>query len=153
MALVTQQKITSFDMPTQQPLIVFSHGQDGEPWGSKTIPMAEVARGLGYQAESIDYRGMADPHARVDKLLTYCLKENRQPVLVGSSMGGHVATAVSQNVNARGLFLLAPAFFMAGFELYNASLHIMDDGHRLTDSIDRICELLNLFLNRLTQRG
>jgi pimeloyl-ACP methyl ester carboxylesterase len=105
-----------------QPLIVFSHGQDGEPWGTKIIAMAEVARDAGYQVESVDYRGMPDPAARVDKLLAFCnsLAETatRPPVLVGSSMGGHVATAVSQSVNARGLFLLAPAFYMLGFEQY-----------------------------------
>jgi pimeloyl-ACP methyl ester carboxylesterase len=100
-----------------QPIIVFSHGQDGEPWGGKIVAMAETARAAGYQAESIDYRGMADPTARVEKLLAFC-KSLQAPVLVGSSMGGHVAAAVSTFVNTRGLFLLAPAFYMPGFEQY-----------------------------------
>jgi pimeloyl-ACP methyl ester carboxylesterase len=102
--------------------IIFSHGQDGEPWGTKIVAMAEIARAAGYQVESVDYRGMPDPAERVDKLLAFCntlaKTVTRPPVLVGSSMGGHVATAVSQRVNARGLFLLAPAFYMAGFEEY-----------------------------------
>jgi len=99
-----------------QPLIVFSHGQDGEPWGSKIVAMAEVARNAGYQAESVDYRGIADPAARVEKLMAFCKTFPTLPVLVGSSLGGHVATAVSKSVHARGLFLLAPAFYMPGFE-------------------------------------
>lgn len=101
-----------------QPIIVFSHGQDGEPWGTKIIAMADVARGAGYRVESVDYRGMDDPAARVAKLLEFCKTLPSAPVLVGSSMGGHVATAVSVSAGARGLFLLAPAFYMPGYEQY-----------------------------------
>lgn len=99
-------------------LIIFSHGQDGEPWGAKIVAMAEVARARGYRVESVDYRGMADPAARVEKLLAFCKAQVAAPVLVGSSLGGHVAAAVSQAVDARGLFLLAPAFYMPGYEQY-----------------------------------
>jgi pimeloyl-ACP methyl ester carboxylesterase len=98
--------------------IVFSHGQDGEPWGAKIVAMAEVARQHGLQVESVDYRGMADPAARVARLLEVCKTLPPGPLLVGSSMGGHVAAAVSREVGARGLFLLAPAFFMPGYERY-----------------------------------
>jgi alpha/beta superfamily hydrolase len=99
-------------------LIVFSHGQDGEPWGAKIVAMAEIARALSYRVESIDYRGITDPAQRVDRLLKYSQEQSIAPVLVGSSLGGHVATAVSQAVSARGLFLLAPAFYMPGYEQY-----------------------------------
>lgn len=101
-----------------QPIIVFSHGQDGEPWGNKIVAMADVARELGFRVESVDYRGMADPQVRVDTLSAFCKTLPMPPVLVGSSMGGHVATAVSREANARGLFLLAPAFYMRGYEQY-----------------------------------
>jgi len=80
--------------------------------------MAEVARAAGFRVESVDYRGMPDPAARVEKLLAFCKQHVERPVLVGSSMGGHVAASVSQAVQARGLFLLAPAFYMAGFEQF-----------------------------------
>ena len=99
-------------------LIIFSHGQDGEPWGAKIVAMSEAARALSYRTESVDYRGIADPAQRVNKLLAFCKNFDAAPVLVGSSLGGHVATAVSQSVNARGLFLLAPAFYMPGYEQY-----------------------------------
>lgn len=98
--------------------VVFSHGQDGEPWGAKIVAMAEVAKRLGCRVESVDYRGMPDPMARVAKLLDFCKQLQGPLVLVGSSMGGHVAAAVSSQVPARGLFLLAPAFFMPGYEQY-----------------------------------
>jgi len=98
--------------------IVFSHGQDGEPWGSKIVAMAEVARRHGLQVESVDYRGMADPAVRVAKLLEVCKTLPAAPLLVGSSLGGHVAAAVSRQVGASGMFLLAPAFYMPGYEQY-----------------------------------
>ena len=37
-------------------------------------------------------------------------------VLVGSSMGGHVATAAADRLSAAGLFVLAPAYYMEGYE-------------------------------------
>jgi pimeloyl-ACP methyl ester carboxylesterase len=107
-------------MGAQEPVrhIVFSHGQDGEPWGGKIVAMAEVARRHGLQVESIDYRGIGDPALRVTKLLEFCQALSHDVLLVGSSLGGHVATAVSTQVPTRGLFLLAPAFYMPGYEQF-----------------------------------
>jgi surfactin synthase thioesterase subunit len=83
------------------------------------------------------------------------------------------------------MFLLAPAFFMKGFEqytptpaqcpieivhgwndtivpvensikfaqLYKSALHVLDSDHRLTSSIETICELLDSFLARLLRTG
>jgi pimeloyl-ACP methyl ester carboxylesterase len=99
-------------------MIIFSHGQDGEPWGTKILAMAEVAKRHKLAVESIDYRGMDDPAARVGKLLEFCKSSIGPFTFVGSSMGGHVATAVASKVNTRALFLLAPAFFMPGYEQY-----------------------------------
>jgi pimeloyl-ACP methyl ester carboxylesterase len=163
--------------------IIFSHGKDGEPWGPKIVAMAEVAKRHGMQVESIDYRGL-DPAARVAKALEFCSKLGEPPVLVGSSLGGHVAAAVSARLPTRALFLLAPAFFMPGFEqhtpipgpcpvaivhgwndtvvpvensikfaqMYKSALHILDSDHRLTSSIEEICELLDTFLARVLRR-
>ena len=100
-----------------QPIVIFSHGKDSEPWGSKITALAECARARGYRAESVDYRGIDDPLARVDKLLGMA-RELPPAVLVGSSLGGHVSTAASIELHARGLFLMAPAFYMPGFEQY-----------------------------------
>lgn len=97
------------------PLVIFSHGQDGSPNGAKIVAMAEVAHRRGFRTESLDYQGMA-PADRVAKLLAFGKAIDVSPVLVGSSLGGHVATAASIALRARGLFLLAPAFYMPGFE-------------------------------------
>ncbi len=96
--------------------VVFSHGQESGPWGTKITAMAEMVRELGCAAESIDYRGIADATERVEKLVAACGGIDDALLLVGSSMGGHVATAAAAEVGARGLFLLAPAFYMPGYE-------------------------------------
>jgi predicted esterase len=59
---------------------------------------------------------MADPNARVEKLIAECKGIDDDLVLVGSSMGGHVATAAADVAGAAGLFVLAPAYFMPGYE-------------------------------------
>ncbi len=45
--------------------VVFSHGQESGPWGSKITAMAKVVAELGLAAESVDYRGIDDPGERV----------------------------------------------------------------------------------------
>ena len=80
--------------------------------------MAAVVRDLNWGVESVDYRGMDDPAQRVEKLLSVARELKKPIALVGSSMGGHVAAAAASRLEAAALFLLAPAFYMAGFEKY-----------------------------------
>lgn len=96
--------------------VIFSHGQESGPWGTKIRAMADLARGMGCEADSIDYQGIADPTERVAKLVAECSGIDDTLVLVGSSMGGHVATAGAAELGAAGLFVLAPAYFMPGYE-------------------------------------
>jgi pimeloyl-ACP methyl ester carboxylesterase len=98
--------------------VVFSHGKESGPWGAKITAMAAVVRDLGVKVESVDYRGLDDPGGRVRKLVGL-VKDFKEPVvLVGSSMGAHVSAAAASVLGPRGLFLLAPAFYMAGYEEY-----------------------------------
>lgn len=96
--------------------VCFSHGQESGPWGTKIRAMADVARSRDWSVESLDYQGIGDPLDRVEKLAEFCRAEPDELVLVGSSMGGFVATAAASRIGARGLFLLAPAFFLPGYE-------------------------------------
>lgn len=96
--------------------VIFSHGQESGPWGTKICAMAELVKGLGCEADSIDYQGIADPTARVEKLVLECSDVSDDLILVGSSMGGHVATAAAETLGAIGLFVLAPAYYMEGYE-------------------------------------
>ena len=98
--------------------VLFSHGKESGPWGAKITAMAAVVRDLGGLAESVDYRGMDEPAARVVKLVEAAAVVSGPVVLVGSSLGGHVAGAAAGKIKPRGVFLLAPAFYMPGFEAY-----------------------------------
>jgi pimeloyl-ACP methyl ester carboxylesterase len=96
--------------------VIFSHGQESGPWGTKIRAMAERVKSMGCSADSIDYQGIAHPTERVEKCIRECAGIDDQLVLVGSSMGGHVATAAAERVGAAGLFVLAPAYYMEGYE-------------------------------------
>jgi pimeloyl-ACP methyl ester carboxylesterase len=99
-------------MPSRH--VVFSHGKDAEPWGKKIIALADTARSEGYGVESIDYRGIDTVEGRIQKLVSGCQNLQGELVLVGSSLGGFVATSAASFLHARGVFLMAPAFYMEG---------------------------------------
>jgi alpha/beta superfamily hydrolase len=99
--------------------VVFSHGQESGPWGSKIAAMSEIARAEGFEIESVDYQGIDDPQDRVTRLLAFCKDLRGSLVLVGSSMGGWVSVAGSSLLQARGIFLLAPALYMPGYEKFS----------------------------------
>jgi len=95
-------------------LVQFIHGKESGPWGSKITYLADIARSLGYEVESLSYSGITDPQKRVEKLVA---AHRKQPayLLVGSSMGGWVATTASALIDVHGLFLLAPALYMPDY--------------------------------------
>ncbi|HZW13926.1 MAG TPA: YqiA/YcfP family alpha/beta fold hydrolase [Noviherbaspirillum sp.] len=99
----------------QTPLVHFIHGKESGPRGRKIIALAEVARGLGYAVESLDYSGTMDPGRRLEMLLQACAALEAPLVLVGSSMGGWVAAEAATRIEVAGVFLLAPALFMPSY--------------------------------------
>ncbi|MGH8259314.1 MAG: alpha/beta hydrolase [Steroidobacteraceae bacterium] len=163
-------------MPSRH--VVFSHGQEGGPWGRKITALADTARSEGYQPESVDYRGIDTPSARVGRLMEFCQALEGDLVLVGSSLGGYVSLAAASLLHARGVFLLAPSIYSTGLpELragvldcpativhgwrddvvpceesvrfarsYGASLHLLDDDHRLHGELGLIRYLFEYFL-------
>ncbi len=167
------------------PAVYFSHGQESGPWGSKIQAMAKAVRRIGCRAESVDYQGIADPTERVEKLVAECQDVDESLILVGSSMGGHVATAAAAPLNAIGLFVLAPAYYIAEYEHLTppapdipitivhgwrddvvppensirfagqcqATLHLVDGDHRLTENIDEIIQYLERFIRVLAGNG
>ena len=88
--------------------VVFSHGKESGPMGSKIQRLMAEAERLGLNTISVDYRNCAMASERV-ALLNDTLKQldtlPQQIVLVGSSMGG-----------VAGLFLMAPALWMPAEE-------------------------------------
>ena len=102
--------------------VYFNHGKESGPWGDKITRLADVARGRGFDAQSLDYRGL-DAEARVAKLLDSDARTARPLVLVGSSLGSYVAAVASASLRPRGLFLLAPAFYLPDFAVQEPVPH------------------------------
>ena len=107
-------------------LVVFSHGKESGPMGSKIQALMKVAERHKADVLSVDYRGnltttvyrhdaLGEAERRVTQLLTTALPEHRQLVLVGSSMGGYVSTMASHRLKTDALFLMAPAFYLPGY--------------------------------------
>ncbi len=94
--------------------VVFSHGRESGPWGRKISALAEVARSEGYEPHSIDYREIDDPRGRGSRLVDCSNELSGDLVRVGSSLGGFVAVSSASLMHARGLFLMAPALYLAG---------------------------------------
>lgn len=95
--------------------IIFSHGKESGPWGSKITTLANAAKNLGATVESLDYTNTLDPDQRVQMLLDHLNHETEAPCLVGSSMGGYVSTVAALKLPINGLFLLAPALYLPGY--------------------------------------
>lgn len=96
-------------------LVLFAHGKESGPWGSKIKHLASIAERLGAEVLSPDYSDLMDADLRVARLLALPLPTHDRLVLVGSSMGGYVSTVVSRNLKPAGLFLMAPAFYIPGY--------------------------------------
>lgn len=96
--------------------VYFAHGKESGPWGFKIKRLGAIATELGCAIESIDYTDLMDAELRVQRLVSVLNNEAGSSVLVGSSMGGYVSLVASATVNAKALFLMAPALYIAGFK-------------------------------------
>lgn len=154
-------------------LLVFAHGKESGPWGTKITHLADVARRRGFEVLSPDYSHTPDPRVRVAQLVEIAPKAKRL-VLVGSSMGGYVSAIACAALKPDALFLMAPALYFAGWEeepegipqrctvvhgwhddivplaqaqrfakRHSAALHIVDSGHTLNDQLDLLGMLLD----------
>jgi predicted esterase len=102
---------------SDKPKVIFAHGKESGPWGSKIRVLAELAKSKGCEVDSIDYTDLVDePDGRVARLVGLLKEEEGPVILVGSSMGGYVSLVASENHKVAGVFLLAPALQMPGYE-------------------------------------
>ena len=98
--------------------LIWCHGSLSQPWGAKSTALAEAAAQAGLTMEGPDFQDQEDPDRRVERL-TGILSESEAPaILAGSSMGGYVAAAAAATCEVRGLFLLAPAFYLPGYAIH-----------------------------------
>ena len=117
--------------------VIFSHGKESGPWGSKIKALANVAQGLGCDVESVDYRGIESPDERVEKLNSYLSNEVEPYILVGSSMGGYVSLVSARSGKQQGVFLLAPALYMSDYQVqeYSDELSNLEIIHGWSDDV------------------
>ena len=104
---------------TSKALVLFAHGKESGPWGSKIKHLANIAEQHGALVMSPDYSGIPDPDQRLKMLLTLALPEHDRLILVGSSMGGYVSTLATQTLQVHGLVLMAPAFYLLGYAVHD----------------------------------
>lgn len=97
-------------------LVVFAHGMESAPWGTKITALAAVARDKGFTPESPDFRHTQDFDERVRHLLAIRPQCTGKLVLAGSSMGGYVAAHACAALRPQGLFLMAPALYFEGYD-------------------------------------
>ena len=97
-------------------LVIYNHGKDSIPWGEKALAFAEVAKCQNFEFISLDYRPCNDPDERLKQLLAMDWSTYQSIVLVGSSMGGYVITVASEHIKPKGLFMIAPAFYLPGYQ-------------------------------------
>jgi pimeloyl-ACP methyl ester carboxylesterase len=95
--------------------VIFNHGRESGPWGTKIRTLARIAEQAGCQVLSRDDSDTRDPELRVERLIAEAAALDGPLVLVGSSMGGYVAAVAAQQVRAVGLFLMAPALGLPGY--------------------------------------
>ena len=117
--------------------VIFSHGKESGPWGSKITQLANIAKAAGCRVDSIDYSNIVSPDERVTTLNTYLASELEPYILVGSSMGGYVSLVASLSNQPLGVFLLAPALYMQGYQQqsYNTTLNNIEIVHGWSDDI------------------
>jgi predicted esterase len=97
--------------------IIFSHGKESGPWGSKIKTLATIAKQHGHHVDSIDYSNIDDPDLRVQHLLNIVGDNTDDLILVGSSMGGYVSLVASEQLKPKAIFLLAPALYMTNYKV------------------------------------
>jgi predicted esterase YcpF (UPF0227 family) len=94
-------------------LVIFSHGKESGPDGSKIKLLRELAEKNHFETVSLDYRQCKNADERIALLENYLeTTEAENIILFGSSLGGYVSTVLACKKSVKGLFLLCPALYM-----------------------------------------
>jgi predicted esterase YcpF (UPF0227 family) len=118
-------------------IVIFSHGKESGPSGSKIKALSLIAEKHGFSVDSIDYSDISSPDHRVDHLLKIIKDINEDIVLVGSSMGGYVSLVASEQIKLKAIFLLAPALYMDDYKIqdYCTTCIFIETIHGWSDDI------------------
>jgi alpha/beta superfamily hydrolase len=107
-------------------MIIFAHGMEGTPNGSKIRSLREA----GFEVLAPDFQGM-NLEERVNLLQSVC-EEHREhcPLLAGSSYGGLTASIIAMRMPGafRGLLLCAPALHLEEPPIDDETVLVAPDG-------------------------
>jgi predicted alpha/beta hydrolase family esterase len=101
-----------------QTRLIWCHGYLGQPWGDKSKQLAKIAENAGLNMDAIDFQDLENPDERVERLVTKLSEKAMPTILCGSSMGGYVAATTARHIPIKGLFLLAPAFYLPNYDTH-----------------------------------
>lgn len=166
--------------PNNCPRVVFAHGKESGPWGGKIARLAAVAERHGFAVDSPDYSDLDDAGARVERLLALqptgaplvlygssmggyvaamvcqALRPDAlfllAPALYLPGYPGEPANCPADTVLVHGWRDdIVPCEQSLRFARdRRAGLHLVDDGHRLIDSLDFIALLFEQQLLRVS---
>lgn len=97
-------------------LVVFSHGKESGPNGTKIQMLRGLADLMGYKTHSIDYTACNNEIERKELLREYLSEQSGTIILVGSSMGGYVSASLANEFEVDSMFLMCPALYMPEYE-------------------------------------
>ena len=103
--------------------IYFFHGSLSSPKSTKIQHLKPILESLGFTVETPDHSQIRSADDRVADMLSRDNLPVGNCILFGSSMGGYVATVLSQHLKPSGLFLLAPAFYLPSYQNQNPIPH------------------------------
>ena len=162
--------------------MVFAHGKESGPWGAKIQHLAGIAEACGFVVESPDYQGIDDPRERVAHLLEIKPAGRPLVLVgssMGAYVSAMACAALAPDallLMAPALYLsgypgdpsdcpadtvvihgwhddIVPVDASITFARpRGAALHLVADGHRLTDSIEFIGRVFADQLKRVSAR-
>lgn len=117
--------------------VIFSHGKEGSPHGSKSKVINKICEANNVKFTTIDYQNCNTTNERVELLKSKIKDSTNKLILVGSSMGGYVSTVCSNKYDSLGLFLIAPALYLDGYDIrvYNSKAKYITVRHGWDDDI------------------
>ncbi len=99
--------------------IIYSHGRDGHPWNDpRTVAIKAIADDLEIDMDSIPYDEKDSVPQMIEQAFEFCTHAqlpNTKLILIGSSRGAYIASAVTRLLleatgqKTAGIYMMAPA--------------------------------------------
>ena len=97
--------------------LVFLHGKESGPAGSKSKALAEACQAAGAGFWAPDFQAWPEPAGRLQAALSMQPRQypGQKLIVAGSSLGGYLALRLAQAWKPQAMLLMAPAVGMQGY--------------------------------------